>query len=199
MVTKDGQCQQCPTPREWDLLESPYHFYRFLTEIEDALKQATTLHQCDCLPALRRLVRKLVVNSYWLKTQCPKLDPKAAAAFLNLYDEIGYPLTVQIETLMPGASSTIHTHGTWGIVAVLQGQERNTLWRRSPEPAFPDKITRVAEKDLVYGDVISFVPDAIHSVEAVGDKPLVTFNLYGETERQQRFEFDAIAHSAKRY
>lgn len=198
-VTAEGQCRPCPTPREWDLLETPYRFHRFLTQVEDALKQAITDHQCECLPDIRRLVRKLVLNSYWLQTQRPEPDSKTASAFLNLYDEIGYPLTVQIETLVPGAESSVHNHGTWGVVAVLQGQEKNTLWQRTPDPILPDKIKWVAERTLAYGDVISFVPEAIHRIQAVGKEPLVTFNLYGETESKQRFEFDPTTHQAKRY
>lgn len=199
VVAEDGQCQGCPTPREWDLLETPYRFHRFLTDVEDVLKQATTTHQCECLPAIRRLVRKLVLNSYWLQTQRPEPSPEAETAFLNLYDEIGYPLTVQVETLLPGALSSIHNHGTWAVVAILQGQEKNTFWQRVPEPVLPHKIAHVEEKILTYGDVISFTTGAIHGIEAIGEKPLVTFNLYGETESKQRFEFDPTTHQAKHY
>ncbi|MBE9059848.1 cupin [cf. Phormidesmis sp. LEGE 11477] len=199
IVTEDGHCQPCPTLRDWDLLESPYYFHRFLTEVENLLRQTKTTHQCDRLPVLRQLVRKLIVNSYWIRTQRPTFLPAAPTALLNLYDETGYPLTVQIEALKPGASSSIHTHGTWGIVAILQGQEKHTFWQRSPEPDLPNKIVCVAEKTLSYGEVISFVPEAIHRVQAIGKEPLVTFNLYGETMSEQRFEFDAIAHQAKRY
>lgn len=198
-MTEEGRCNLCPTPREWDLLETPYYFHRFLTEVEDSLKQATTEQQCDCLPALRRLVRKLVLNSYWLQTQRPELSPADTTAILNLYDEIGYPLTVQIETLGPGALSTVHNHATWGVVAVLEGQGKNTFWQRVPEPEFPNKIAYVAEKIVEYGDVISFVPEAIHRVQAIGEAPLVTFNLYGETQRKQRFEFNPVTHQAKNY
>lgn len=199
MVTETGECYICPTPREWDLLETPYYFYRFLTEVEDSLKQATLKQQCDGLPTLRQLVRKLVLNSYWLRTQRPELSQSMTAAILNLYDESGYPLTAQIETLIPGAMSPVHNHGTWGIVAVLQGQEKNMLWRRAPDPESPDKIVCVAEKIVEYGDVISFVPEAIHCVQAIGEEPLVTFNLYGETQPHKRFEFDPITHCAKHY
>jgi predicted metal-dependent enzyme (double-stranded beta helix superfamily) len=197
IVLEDGQCQACPTPRDWDLLETPYRFHRFLTEVEDGLKQATADDQIDCLPALRRLVRKLVLNSYWLRIQRPEPSPLAETALLNLYDEIGYPLTVQIETRPPGVKSPVHNHGTWGIVAVLQGQETNQFWRR--EPADADAVALVEEKILTFGDVISFTPAAIHSIEAVGAEPLVTFNLYGETHSKQRFEFDPIARRSRHY
>jgi len=199
MVTETGQCQLCPTPREWDLLETPYRFHRFLTETEDLLKQATTEDQCDCLPQLRRLVRKLVLNSYWVQTQRPKPSPGRKTVTLSLYDEIGYPLTVQIETYQRGAQSSIHNHGTWGIVMILQGQEKNLLWQRAPEPQFPDKIMPVGEKILEVGDVISFTPEAIHCVQALGEQELVTFNLYGQTQSRQRFEFDPTTHKAKHY
>lgn len=199
MVTETGQCQLCPTPREWDLLETPYYFHRFLTEIDDLLKQTTTEDQCDCLPQLRRLVRKLVLNSYWLQTQQPKPSSMTKPATLNLYDEIGYPLTVQIETYQLGIQSSIHNHGTWGIVTILQGQEKNILWQRAPQPQFPDKITPLGEKILGVGDVISFTPEAIHCVQAIGDQELVTFNLYGETQSRQRFEFDPTTYRAKPY
>lgn len=197
IVLTDGRCQACPTPRDWDLLETPYRFHRFLTEVEDRLKRATAEDQIDCLPDLRRLVRKLVLNSYWFRTRRPELSPLAETALLNLYDEIGYPLTVQIETRRPGAKSPVHNHGTWGIVAVLQGQETNQFWRREPDDA--DAVTLVEEKILTFGDVISFTPAAIHSIQAVGNEPLVTFNFYGETHSNQRFEFDPIARRARHY
>jgi predicted metal-dependent enzyme (double-stranded beta helix superfamily) len=198
-VTDEGQCSACPTPRGWDLLETPYRFHRFLTDMEDVLRPFKTDAVDDCLPNLRRLVRKLVLNSYWLQTQRPELASSAKTAVLNLYDEIGYPLTVQIEMYLPGAKSPVHNHGTWGIVAVLQGQESNVFWQRSPVPTQPDKITQTATRTLTYGDVISFAPAAIHSIQAVGEVPLVTFNIYGETHSKQRFEFDPNSHTAKHY
>ncbi len=199
IVTETGQCQPCRTPRELDLLQAPYYFHRFLTETEDILKQAETEDQCDCLPQLRRLVRKLVLNSYWVQTRRPEPSPKKETLILNLYEEIGYPLTVQIETYQRGAKSSIHNHGTWGIVTILQGLEKNILWQRAPESQFPDKITPVEEKTLGVGDVISFTPSAIHCVEAIGEQELVTFNLYGETNGRQRFKFDPSTHRAKHY
>ncbi len=219
IVIEEGECQPCVTSKEWSLLETPYHFYRFLTEVEDVLKVAKTARQCECLPALRRLVRKLLVNAYWLRSFSEGSQPSQPSNFnfpstlsversfgqsqetnfINLYDEIGYPLTVQMEMHLPGEVSPIHSHGTWGIIAILQGREKNTLWKRQPALALPDKIVCVGEKVLKYGDIISFVPAAIHSIESVGADPLVTLNLYGETERKQRFEFNPMTHQAKRY
>jgi predicted metal-dependent enzyme (double-stranded beta helix superfamily) len=106
---------------------------------------------------------------------------------------------VQIATSLPGTRSFIHNHGNWGIVAVLKGEEKNTIWKRIRDPQFPDRIEATAEGTLLPGDIISFTPEAIHSIEAISDEPTVTFSLYGETHHSQRFEFDPIAHTAKNF
>jgi predicted metal-dependent enzyme (double-stranded beta helix superfamily) len=196
-VNEQGKPQICPIPRSWDLLENPYRFYRFLTEIDDVLKYATD--ESNILPTLHKLVRKLVINSYWVQTQIPEIDPKTQTGVCNLYDEIGYPLTVQTVIFAPGVKSSIHNHGTWGIVAILKGQEKNTFWRRVDDSNYEAKITPVEEITLKESDIISFTSEAIHSVEAVGDEALVTFNIYGETNHKTRFEFDPLTHQAKNY
>lgn len=197
MITDDGRCQACSTPREWNLLETPYRFHRFLTQVEDVLNEVP--NEDDFLPKIRYLVRKLALNSYWVQTQHPDLGGLKTVAIETLYDEIGYPLTVQTNAYPPGMVSPVHNHGTWGVVALLKGQEKNTFWQRTPTKAFKDKVTPVTEKIFGPGDVISFPPGAIHCVEAVGDVPMVTFNLYGETHSKARFEFDPKTHQAKNF
>jgi predicted metal-dependent enzyme (double-stranded beta helix superfamily) len=195
LVTKDGQWQVCKPAREWDLLRTPYRFHRFLTEVEDLLEAA--IDETNCLSQLRLLVRRLVTNSYWIQTQYAEPNPITGSGTIVLYDEIGYPLTVQISTFLPGTRSSIHNHGNWGIVAVLKGEEKNTIWKRTPDPQFPNWIEPTAEGILLPGDIISFTPDAIHCVEALGDEPTVTFSIYGETHHSKRFEFDPATRTAK--
>jgi predicted metal-dependent enzyme (double-stranded beta helix superfamily) len=151
------------------------------------------------LSDIRMLVRRLIVNSYWVQSRYLEPSPTTGTSVLLLYEELGFPFTVQTVTFAPGTKSPIHNHGTWGVVAVLKGQERNTFWQRTPHLDFQDKIERTGELTLFPGDIISFTPDAIHHVEAVGDEPTVTFNLYGETQMKERFEFDPVNHIAKNF
>ncbi len=197
LVTEAGQWQVCKPAREWDLLRTPYRLHRFLTEVEDVLEAA--IDESACLPQLWLLVRRLITNSYWIQTQYIDPNPDTGTGVIMLYDEIGYPLTVQISTYLPGTRSSIHNHGNWGIVAVLKGEEKNTLWKRLSDAKFLDRVEPTAEVVVLPGDIISFTPDAIHSVEAVGDEPTVTFSLYGETHHSRRFEFDPVLHTAKNF
>jgi predicted metal-dependent enzyme (double-stranded beta helix superfamily) len=197
LLTEDGICQPCKSVREWELLREEYRFYRFLTEVEDAIIQ--TSDEINLLPEIRRLVRQLVLNSYWVQTQYLEVSPEAGTSVLILYDEIGFPLTVQTVTFAPGTVSTIHNHGTWGVVAVLKGREKNTFWRKTNHPEFPDRIQMTGEQILEPGNIISFTPNAIHSVESIGDEPTITFNIYGETNSKNRFEYDLATATAKKF
>jgi predicted metal-dependent enzyme (double-stranded beta helix superfamily) len=196
-VADNGQHQVCKSAREWDLLRDNYRLYRFLTEVEDVLKDVKdeSIH----LPELRMLVRRLIINSYWVQSQFLQPDPKTGISVLSLYDELGFPLTVQTVSFAPGITSTIHNHGTWGIVAILKGQEKNTFWQRNSTLEFPDRLKKVGEIDLYPGDLISFTPDTIHHIQAFGEEPTVTFNIYGETDPKGRLEFDVINNIAKKF
>ena len=198
-VSGDGQCQIGKSVREWNLIEeNPYRLYRFLTELEDLFAKDFA-DESGRLAAIRLLVRKLIVNCYWVQAQRGEPCPQTGVSVVMLYDELGFPWTVQTVTFAPGTKSTIHNHGSWGAVALLQGREKNTFWRPVRDPSFPARIEPVGEKILGPGDIISFAPDAIHSVESLGDSPTVTFNIYGETNHSQRFEFDPVSHTAKNF
>ncbi|MBD2431620.1 MULTISPECIES: cupin [Fischerella] len=196
-VNGDGQYQACKSARAWNLLRDNYRLYRFLTELEDILNDVED--ETSRLPEIQILVRRLLVNSYWVQSQYLEPCPKTGTSVLILYDELGFPLTLQTVTFAPGTKSNIHNHGTWGVVALLKGQEKNTFWRRDPSQEFIDKIEQTGELTLLPGDIISFTPDTIHCVEALGNEPTVTFNIYGETDPKQRFEYNVISHTAKNF
>jgi predicted metal-dependent enzyme (double-stranded beta helix superfamily) len=172
-----------------------YRLYRFLTEIEDILE---TFHDdLSRLEAITPLVRKLLVSSYWLQMEYNNPEPSTGWAVRYLYQEHEFPLTVQMVTCLPGYTSTIHNHGTWGIVAIVGGHERHQLWRRAPQLGSPERIEPVDSLILNPGDIVALTSNAIHSIEALGDQPTVSFNLYGAIGNHDRYEFDPQTHAAK--
>lgn len=193
LITAEGQCETCGAHDDFELPQSPYRLYRFLTDLEDIVAKYPDDH--SRLQAIFPLVRRLLISSDWLQGEYLEPDPKTGWSVLMLYDEPDFPLTVQTVVWAPGQSSPIHNHAAWGIVALISGQEKNTLWRRV-EPS-TERIEQTGDRILNPGDIIGFVSDAIHQVEALGDEPTVSFNVYGATNYSQRFEYDAIAQTAK--
>ncbi|NEP15926.1 MAG: cupin [Leptolyngbya sp. SIO4C1] len=196
LVTDDGDCFSFESA-DLVLTEQPYRLYRFLSELEDILAAAPDDRQriLQIVP----LVRQLLTSSYWLQLEFDPPSAKTGWSVRFLYREYEFPLTVQMVAWAPGQRSKIHNHAAWGIVALVGGQEKNHLWRRAPSPEQPDRLEKAGEQLLLPGDIIGFMPGAIHAVEPLGEEPTVSFNLYGETNFQQRYQFDIEQHTAERY
>lgn len=175
----------------------PYRLYRFLSDLEDILE--TTQDDQNRLQLICPLVRCLLSSSSWLQWEFLPPDPELGWSALSLYDEPGFPLTIQTVAWTPGIISPIHNHGTWGVVALINGQEKNTFWRQSDAATHPEQIESVETYVLSAGEILCLMPDAIHQVEPLGEDIIISFNLYGETDFERRLEFDPIAHTARTF
>lgn len=195
LVSNDGQCLPCDVVPQTEELSRPYRLYRFLTDLEDIIDRIR--EDRLRLEAIRPLVRKLLTSSDWLQIPTLEPNPEMGWEVLTLYDEPFFPLTVQLVAWKPGMTSPIHNHGCWGLVALLSGEEKNTFWQRSDDNS--DRISPLDNRLLTPGDILCLMPDAIHHVEAMGDEPTISFNLYGETNYKQRFEFDPVQGTAKNF
>lgn len=194
LVTEDGQCQAWGTLEAENYSSESYRLYRFLTEVEDILQ--TTTEERQRLQAIYPRVRRLLTQADWLQTAYLEPNPETGWSVLMLYDEPDFSLTVQLVAWLPGRVSPIHNHATWGVVALLAGQEKNTFWRRTPSQE-SGQVRPVGSHVLLPGETISFMPAAIHRIETLTDQPTVTFNIYGEPNQAQQLEFDPIAQTAK--
>ncbi len=192
-VNEAGECQ--PLAGVPTMVSHPYRLYRFLTDLDDLLAQEPDDYQrlrCIC-----PRVRDLLTAAPWLQLNFTQPLPQPGWSVTLLYSEPDFPLTIQNVVWLPGGKTPIHNHGAWGVVALVSGCERHTFWQRSASS--PQAISQVGECLLEAGDCIAFMPGAIHRVEVLGDEPSLSFNLYGETDFQQRFEFDPITGAAKRF
>lgn len=195
LVTDDGKCEYLQASAEnLELFTGQYRLYRFLTDLENILHNLKSDSQR--LQAICPLVRQLLTSSEWLQGEYLEPNPETGWSVLTLYDEPDFPLTVQTVAWLPGKVSPIHNHATWGVVALISGEEKNTIWRRTDKNG---SIEKAGDIILNPGEIMGLMPDAIHHVEALGDEPTISFNLYGETNYQQRFEFDPITGTAKNF
>lgn len=195
LATDRGQCipLEIDAPEDWT--RRPYRLYRFLTDVEDIIAQESD--DRIRLQLICPLVRRLLNSCEWLQLNFLPPDPATGWSVQMLYDEPDFPLTIQTVVWSPGSTSPVHNHGTWGIVALLDGQEKNTFWQRSPSAQFADRIQATGERILTPGDILCLMPDAIHQIEPIGDEPTISFNLYGETDYDRRFEFNPVRATAE--
>ncbi len=200
LITNTGKPHAFPVNDDFDSridTERPYRLYRFLTDVENILD--TEADDWVRLQKICPLVRRLLNSSWWLQGEYKEPNPQTGWSVKFLYEEPDFPLTVQTVVWLPGQVSPIHNHGALGIVALIDGQEKNQLWRRVGDATDCDRIEPAGNLILEPGDLIGLMPDAIHQVEVLGDRPTISFNLYGPTLYDQRYEFDTTQHTAKRF
>jgi predicted metal-dependent enzyme (double-stranded beta helix superfamily) len=210
MATKDwfvsdqGQCQLWGENRSTPDAAPVYRLYRFLADLDDILESIPDDHLR--LQAICPSVRKLLNSATWLQVTELEPDPETGWALTMLYDEPFFPLTVQLVAWAPGCLSEIHNHGTWGLVALLSGQEQNQFWQPKSEAGFGQLVVngacdiQPAEACLLNpGDILCMMPNTIHQIQTLGDQPTLSLNLYGETNFEQRFEFAPELGKANRF
>lgn len=199
-IGADGICKpagKAPSSLRRFRLRRPYRLYRFLSDLDDLVD--TVKSDRDRLRIAAVLVRHLLVETSWITDACLPPDPDLGWSVNYLYDEPGYPFTIQSVSWMPGESSPVHNHATWSIVSIVgdetSGREENTFWTRNDKgdrEGFAD-VVQTGQQMLKPGDILTLMPEAIHSVKAVSPgsnpQPTRTFNVYGLTDLDRRFEF----------
>ena len=210
MVDADGVCQTMGKPpsqlRRFPQ-RHPYRLYRFLSDLDDLVE--TVKDDRDRLRIAAELVRRLLAQATWIADTFPMPGEEKGWAVHTLYKEPDYPFTVQTVSWLPGSPSPVHNHATWSLVALMgdetAGRERNRLWKRTDDrsQAGHAELELMEERLLLPGDIIGFTPEAIHSVEqeAAADSwlPTFTFNIYGETDYPNRFEYNPEKQSVKNF
>ena len=142
---------------------------------------------------VRPLARELALDRGWLESRHYACDPVQGFGIHVLHEEPDHTLFVIAAAWLPGRGVAPHNHGTWAVVAGVDGPERNTFWKRLDDGSRPGhaKIVKVAEKDFGPGDVLTLLPDAIHSVRNDTASVTVSLHTYGyNLNMSGRLQFD---------
>lgn len=74
-----------------------------------------------------------------------------------------------------GRRTPPHDHGTWAVILVLSGAEKNTLYVREDDGS----LRRASEVVLEAGSVLPMRAEAVHVAECLGDEPAIGLHVYG--------------------
>jgi predicted metal-dependent enzyme (double-stranded beta helix superfamily) len=86
-----------------------------------------------------------------------------------------------LNSLLPGKTTIPHNHDTWAVIAALEGEELNRVYKRIDDGTDPEHATLDLEREVVVrpGTPIAFLPEDIHSIHVTGATPTLHFHLYG--------------------
>jgi predicted metal-dependent enzyme (double-stranded beta helix superfamily) len=142
---------------------------------------AATRDPREIVARVRPLVRDLALARTWLQPKHYQCDETQGFGVHLLHEEPDHTLAVLAASWLPGRGAPPHNHGTWAVVTGVDGPERNVFWKRVDDGSRPGYAEIVEQGAKVFGpgDVVTFMPDSIHSVVNETDAVTVSLHVYG--------------------
>jgi len=117
----------------------------------------------------------------WWNDKYYQINPEKGFETHILHHEADYSLAVIVVAWEKGRSVPPHNHGSWSVVCGIEGKEQNTLWERSNPEVNESPLKEVTKSIFSSGEIVSFYPDTIHSVENLSEEKNrgVSLHIYG--------------------
>jgi predicted metal-dependent enzyme (double-stranded beta helix superfamily) len=160
-------------------------------ELEDFMRSlraavSAPLAEAALVARVKPLVERLARSRSWIRPEHYDCDPKQGFGAHVLHEEPDHRLWVVAAAFLPHHGAPPHNHGTWAVIAGVDGEEKNTLWRRRGA-----RLERQSTEVVGAGQVTAFLSDAIHSVDNEGERSTLSLHVYGRNLNfAERSRFD---------
>jgi hypothetical protein len=114
------------------------------------------------------------------------MQPDTTSMVAALVDRI-------VAVFRPGVPAPVHDHGSWAVIGIYRGRERETWFRRANHEQGPGRARLEVVRSFVNETgAVSTAPDGmIHTVQALDGRDAVSIHVYGtDIVTQQRSTFD---------
>lgn len=125
------------------------------------------------------LVKRLLLMKHnWLRSYM--YEPQRAAgegsSSYRIHEEPDHSLSLFVVTWPPTIETQPHDHGTWVLIAGLEGREIHHRWKAIDGTG---EAERTGEDRIEQGTIVTLASDAIHSFENDSGAVSITLQLYG--------------------
>jgi predicted metal-dependent enzyme (double-stranded beta helix superfamily) len=153
----------------------------------------------DVIARVRPIARRAALaKDTWFEPRMLNPDPVQGYSPYVLHEEPDHTLAVIAVSWCPGRGTPAHDHGTWAVVAGVDGPETNTFWRRTDDGSREGyaALEQIGEKVFMPGDVLAMPTGTIHAVWNRTDGVTLSLHLYGvHINHTGRFQFDPERHT----
>jgi len=139
------------------------------------------------------LAQRLALDKGWLEQKHYDADAEQGFGVHLLHEEPDHTLAVFVVSWLPGCGAPPHDHGTWAVVAGVEGAERNTRYDRLDDRARDTyaELSTKHEFSAAEGDLICMKTGGIHAVQNDSDKVTLSLHTYGmHVNHTNRSQFD---------
>ena len=149
--------------------------------------------ESELLERAKPLLLRLARLHSWRTPELYECDAAQGFGVTVLHEEPDRSLWLVAVAWLPHRGAPPHNHGTWAVVAGIDGAEKNILWRRRG-----GRLERQGEELLGPGQVVGYAGSAIHSVLNETDRVTLSLHAYGRNLNfVERSQFDAETGAEK--
>ena len=154
--------------------------------------------------AAPELAKRLVLMKHnWLRPyMCVPNAQGGSAGIHALHEDPDHSLAIFVVTWLPGDETPPHDHGTWAVIAGLDGHETNHWWRRIDDGSIPGyaDVRRSGSERIDANTIVAMPGGAIHSLHNDSDAVSITLHLYGtNVDFTDRYKYDPVRHTIAPY
>jgi predicted metal-dependent enzyme (double-stranded beta helix superfamily) len=176
-----------------ETLSDRYSLERFTEDVEAIVRSASS--ESEILRAVKPKMERLL--------RAPDSVPPEAFAprkdrFANtlLYRPKDKAFSMTGGNWAPGQTTPIHDHLTWAVVGVYEGEERESIYRRTDDGSDPTRASLVlaSERINAKGHVTILGEKGIHRIDNVSTKPSHSIHVYGrDIGTLERHSYDPVS------
>lgn len=123
--------------------------------------------------------------------------------FIRLSEDEDNRFALYLNSGLPGKASSPHNHTTWAVIAGVEGEEHNRIYRRIDDGSEPGRARVEVEREVTIGagESLAFMPEDIHSIHVLTDSPILHLHMYGKGLEQltERVYFDMEKGTCQRF
>ena len=161
---------------------------------------AETSDEDEILSRVGPLAQRFVGDRSWLEEKHYKADEEQGFGVTMLHEEPDHSLAVLVASWLPGRGTPPHDHGTWAVVAGIEGVEHNVRYRRVDDGSRTG-YAELEEKDAfdaAPGELVCMKTGGIHKVTNQTGEMTLSLHTYGmHVNHTNRSQFDLETNEKK--
>lgn len=176
-----------------------YSINAFTKEVENIVRSQAS--ESDAMRQLRPLMERLIntPGSIPAEAFAPRKDKFANNLIYRPDDKV---FSIMGGNWAPGQTTPIHDHLTWAVVGVYEGEERESIYKRTDDGSDPKvaKLQKVSERINKKGHVTVLGKSGIHRIDNISTTPSLSIHMYGlDIGTTERHSYDPVTGQVSRF
>ena len=181
-------------------MSDTYSLQQYVEDLREITAQSS--NEDEIIGQVGPLAQRVVADKSWLQPKHYEADEEQGFGVYLLHEEADHSLAIVLVNWLPGRGTPPHDHGTWAVVAGIEGVEHNVRYERHDDRNRSDFAELGVKKDFDAneGELVCIKTGGIHKVTNETDSMTLSLHTYGmHINHTNRSQFDLDTNARKEF